>query len=219
MKATGPAGRDCCRAAAAARTPRRSGPAAARYWDRSPYRRRCRRNARLPPRIATAVTMAMTRAGRVAAGTSTPTAATAQATAKMTVMTAACVPDHCGQHARLRWRAQQQPCHGPPQDEPCQPGAAAKRTAVGDTGPGACAWDEARIRLAGAADARPSQMRTASSAYSTAAPGPPVSGLARPVKIPPRPSPSHHTDSDQAMVPARAARAVGRNSRPAARAS
>src|SRR5579875_2448903 len=51
------------------------------------------------------------------------------------------------------------------------------------------------------------------------APGAPVTGVALPVSTPPRPSPSHHTDSDHTTLPASAALTVGRHSRPTAMAS
>ena len=63
------------------------------------------------------------------------------------------------------------------------------------------------------------QIRAASSTYRTAAPGAPVSGLALPVRIPPRPSPSSHTASPQAIVAASAAFTAGRQSSPRPMAS
>src|ERR1035441_5084612 len=52
-----------------------------------------------------------------------------------------------------------------------------------------------------------------------AAPGAPLIGVPVPVKIPPSPSPSHHTVSDHTIVPASAALTLRRHSRPTASSS
>ena len=63
------------------------------------------------------------------------------------------------------------------------------------------------------------QSRTASSAYRTAGPGAPPTGLAVPASTPPRPSPSHHTLRAQATEAPSASRTVGRQAIPRASSS
>jgi hypothetical protein len=50
-------------------------------------------------------------------------------------------------------------------------------------------------------------------------PGAPLTGLAVPARMPPKPSPSHHTASDQATEAASASLRVGRQAMPRPRAS
>ena len=78
-----------------------------------------------------------------------------------------------------------------------------------------------RAQPAGGDERRPApplpaggQSRTASTAYSKAAPGPPATGPAPPVSTPPSPSPSHHTASAQTIDAASAGLRVGRQAMP-----
>ena len=187
--------------------PARSTRAAGRCWDRWRSRRRSRRSPGPGPR-ARAATIARTRANRVVTGYQTPAAASANAAANPTVTTAALVPPPAVRAAEERAR-QRETGHRPPQHDVPAPRPAAPEWARSQRPrPLSSRPAASGARPGRRGTRRAGRRRARRSAGSPCAPN-----------MPPRPSPSHHTASAHAIVPAKAARAVARQSSPAASAS